>query len=70
MARRLSTEQLQLCDPVGLAEMAERLGVKPQTARMWRHRNLLPEPDWTVSGQPAWSWSTIEAWARATGRLT
>jgi hypothetical protein len=55
---------------VGLAEMAERLGVKAQTARMWRHRNLLPEPEWTVSGQPAWNWSTIEEWARSTGRLT
>lgn len=24
---------------------------------------------WTVSGQPAWEWSEIEAWAGRTGRL-
>jgi len=55
--------------PVGAAEIAERLGVKPQTVHMWRHRELMPEPRWTVSGQPAWSWQDIEAWARRTGRL-
>ena len=55
--------------PVGAAEIAERLGVKPQTVHTWRQRRLLPEPRWTVSGQPAWDWSEIAAWARRTGRL-
>ena len=54
---------------MGAAEIAARLGVKPQTVHMWRHRKLMPEPRWTVSGQPAWDWSEIEAWARRTGRL-
>lgn len=56
-------------DVVGITEIAERLGVQRKTAVMWRLRGRLPEPRWTVSGNPAWEWSTIEAWARATGRL-
>lgn len=56
-------------DPVGLAEIAERLGVAGQTARNWRTRGLLPEPSWTVSGAPAWPWSEIRAWAKRTDRL-
>lgn len=55
--------------PVGAAEIAERLDVKPQTVHTWRHRGLMPDPRWTVSGQPAWEWREIEEWARRTGRL-
>ena len=55
--------------PVGAAEIAERLRVKPQTVHTWRHRGLMPEPRWTVSGQPAWDWAEVEIWARQTGRL-
>jgi hypothetical protein len=29
----------------------------------------MPQPRWTVSGQPAWDWTDIETWARRTGRL-
>jgi len=56
-------------DIVGLKEIAERLGVKQQTAAAWRHRGVLPPPEGTVSGAPAWQWQTIEQWAAATGRL-
>jgi hypothetical protein len=55
--------------PVGAAEVAARLHVKPQTVHTWRHRNLMPAPRWNVSGQPAWDWAEIEAWAKQTGRL-
>lgn len=55
--------------PVGAAEVATRLGVRAQTVHTWRQRKLMPEPRWTVSGQPAWDWTEIEAWARRTGRL-
>lgn len=57
------------CDPVGLTEIAVRLGVAPQTARAWRVRRLLPATRWTVSGQPAWNWKDIANWAAATGRF-
>jgi hypothetical protein len=56
-------------DVVGLKEIAERLGVKQQTAAAWRHRGLLPPPEGKVSGAPAWQWRTIEEWAAETGRL-
>ena len=55
--------------PVGAAEIAARLRVRPQTVHTWRQRRLLPLPRWTVSGQPAWDWPEIEGWARRTGRL-
>lgn len=61
-----------LVDVVGLVEIADRLGVKEQTARNWRTRPAagLPEPRWTVSGSPAWSWETdIYPWAVRTGRM-
>ena len=56
-------------DVVGEKEIAERLGVKRQTVRAWVAWGTFPAPQWTVSGAPAWRWKTIEAWARATGRL-
>lgn len=56
-------------DPVGLVEIADRLGVPRRNVDRWRERGVLPDPDWTVGGRPAWDWSTIEDWARATGRL-
>ncbi len=55
--------------PVGAAEIAARLRVKAQTVHTWRQRGLLPAPQWTVSGQPAWDWLEIEEWAKRTGRL-
>ena len=46
-----------------------RLGVKQQTAAAWRYRGLLPLEEGIVSGVPAWTWATIDNWARVTGRL-
>lgn len=56
-------------DPVGLADIADRLGVARQTAKQWNARKLLPPPKWMVSGSPAWNWADIEKWARKTGRM-
>lgn len=57
--------------PVGLTEIAARLGVRQQSAQNWRTRGVLPAPRWTVGGGPAWSWERdICPWAAATGRLT
>lgn len=56
-------------DPVGLAEIAERLGVQPNTAHAWNKRGLLPEPRWRLAIGPVWDWRDVEAWARETQRL-
>jgi hypothetical protein len=55
--------------PVGSVEVAKLLGVQAATVAQWRQRGLLPGPDWTVGGRPAWRLGTILAWARETGRL-
>jgi len=55
-------------DPVGLEEIAVRLGVQRGTVDQWRWRQILPAPAWTVGGRPAWPWPVIEAWAQETGR--
>ena len=69
-AMALRTATRAVCSfPVGAAEIATRLGVRPQTVHAWRQRKLLPEPRWTVSGQPAWDWLEVESWAKRSGRL-
>lgn len=56
-------------EPVGIQEVAERLGVKHQTVRAWRVLGALP-PAWAeLAVGPVWKWSTIRQWARDTGRL-
>jgi predicted DNA-binding transcriptional regulator AlpA len=56
-------------EPVGLAEIAERLGVKRGTVDMWRTRGQLPAPRWTVGRRPAWNWPDVLAWALDTHRV-
>lgn len=56
-------------DPVGIPEVAERLGVKRSTVDQWRQRDLMPAPQWTIGGRPAWNWGDIEIWAEGTDRL-
>lgn len=65
MTKRTVTEP----EPVGLAEIAERLGVSRATADQWRYRGVLPDPRWTVGGRPAWNWADVERWAHETGRI-
>jgi hypothetical protein len=63
------TAAVRVEDPVGLAEIAERLQVATVTVNQWRTRGVLPAPKVTLAMGPLWSWSTIERWARDTGRL-
>lgn len=63
-------------EPVGIVEIAERLGVMRNTVDQWLFRTHagelpvpFPDPRWTVGGRPAWDWSDVAAWAWETGRL-
>jgi hypothetical protein len=54
---------------VGLCEIADRLQVQRSTVDQWRHRHVLPAPDFDLRSGPIWWWSTIRQWATMTGRL-
>jgi hypothetical protein len=63
----MSTKVKQV-EPVGLSEIADRLGVPRQTPKTWHQRSVLPKPGpGTVSGAPWWDWNVIEPWARGRG---
>lgn len=58
--------------PLGLAEIATLLGVGEATPTRWKYRKEItgfPEPDDYISKTvPYWWDTTIERWAKATGR--
>lgn len=57
-------------EPIGVAEVAELLGVKDRTVHMWKWREVMPPPDYdAVNRSHAWKYGTILAWAAATNRL-
>jgi excisionase family DNA binding protein len=47
-----------------VAEVAERLEVKPATVRRYLHKKDLPEPDGRAGQSPLWKEATIEAWEK------
>lgn len=54
-------------DPVGVPEIAERLGVKADTVHKWRRRNGgslgFPDAAWIVAGNvPVWEWADVMVW--------
>ena len=53
---------------IDMAAIADMLRVEKATVRMWRTRGLLPEPDYGLAMGPVWWSTTIEAWAKKTGR--
>jgi len=55
---------------VGMSEVADLLGVKLRTVHQWRFRGILPVPDLIVNDSPAWKSSTIQRWAKHTGRMS
>ena len=54
---------------VGVAEIAEHAGVKPDTVQQWRIRNLdFPAPEHMLAMGPVWKLSVVVAWLEKTGR--
>jgi hypothetical protein len=65
------TGHAHTCLPLGAADAAERYGVGRDAIqqRRWREghglsRDPMPDPDWTISGRPAWCAHTLDPWAR------
>lgn len=58
----------QAMEPVGMKEIAERLGYQVESIWQWRAQPSFPKPRWSVSGRPAWDWPVVERWARRNGR--
>lgn len=57
-------------DPVGVIEIADRLGVLDRSVHKMIQRGRLPTPDFdAVNGSRAWEWRTILWWAGETRRL-
>lgn len=57
-------------DPVGVIEIADRLGVLDRSVHKMIQRGRLPRPDYdAVNGSRAWNWRTILWWAGETRRL-
>lgn len=51
---------------VGVAEIASRLGVRPNTVIVWRRRGLeFPSPLAALAMGPVWYWPDIDAWYQA-----
>lgn len=54
---------------LGLAEISMLFGVEEGTTWRWQQREILPQPDFLISGRaPAWERSRIVAWGIRTGR--
>lgn len=65
MTKRYAPDEL-----VGVAEIAERLGVGTSVVHDWRRRHgAFPEPILRLHMGLLWAWHDVAAWARATGRL-
>ena len=58
-------------EPVGVIEIAQRLGVLDRSVHKMIQRGRLPAPDYdSVNGSRAWDWRTILWWAGETRRLS
>lgn len=55
---------------VGIAEVAEMLGVSVQRIDQLARADGFPEPVATLKAGRIWERADVEAWARRTGRLS
>jgi transposase-like protein len=57
-------------DLVGVAEIADRLGVGTSVVHDWRRRHSdFPKPLVRLRMGLVWAWPQVDRWARSTGRL-
>jgi hypothetical protein len=61
---------VKVSDLVGVAEIADRLGIAIVTVHRWRERPVdFPAPVQQLSAGLIWAWPDVERWAKNTGRL-
>jgi predicted DNA-binding transcriptional regulator AlpA len=51
------------------ADIAKRLGISPQRVNVLASSPGFPKPLGRLGRSSVWRWSTVERWARDTGRL-
>ena len=51
------------------ADLAERLGISPQRVHVLTNSPGFPKPLGKLGRSSVWRWSSVERWARDTGRL-
>jgi len=56
-----STHQ-HTCRPLSMDDVADWLGVAPQTIRVWRVRGRMLPPTWTVGHSPLWCRHDLARW--------
>jgi predicted DNA-binding transcriptional regulator AlpA len=52
------------------ADIAERLGISRARVSVLASRSGFPKPVGRLGRSDVWRWSSVERWARETGRLT
>jgi predicted DNA-binding transcriptional regulator AlpA len=50
-------------------DIARRLGVSPQRVNVLTRSDGFPRPLGKLGRSSVWNWSSVERWARETGRL-
>lgn len=67
----MPAELIEASELVDMADIADRLGVKPGTVDVWtrRHADTFPGPLRRFGGSPVWRWADVAQWAQETGRL-
>ena len=51
-------------------DIAKRLGISPQRVYVLALSIAFPKPIGTLGRSSVWRWSSVEQWARETGRLS
>lgn len=53
---------------MGLHEISEAIGVRPNTILTWVRRGHMPGPDARLACGPVWRTSTVTTWINGPGR--
>ena len=64
-----ATVEIAVSDLCDQQTIADRAGVSLAAVRKWRQRyDAFPSPVVVIGGSPAFSWTAVRRWLKATGR--